>query len=299
MNSYFLAFDHRGAFARAVLDIDAEPTAEQAQTITSCKALIGAAAIAAVPHLADGRVGVLVDELYGAEIANGALDAGLLVAMPVERPDCEIFEFAYGDDYRDHIQAFSPDYAKVLVRYNVDGDAAGNEVQAARLAELSAWLRAGQRKLLFELIVEPTPAQLDAHGGDRAEFERELRPQLICGAIAELQAAGVEPEVWKLEGIDWPDDAERVVAQARNTAERQGVTCTVLGAGASADRVDAWLRTAASVEGFNGFAVGRSIWKQPLREFVAGESTPEQTIEVIVSNYLRFVDVYESAAVGA
>ncbi|MBS1885060.1 MAG: DUF2090 domain-containing protein [Actinobacteria bacterium] len=298
MNSYFLAFDHRGAFAKAVLEVD-KPTAEQARTITSCKALIGAAAMAAAPRLRDARVGILVDELYGGEIANSALESGLLVAMPVEKPDLEIFDFAYGENYREHIQAFQPDYAKVLVRYNVDGDAKGNRVQAGRLAELSAWLKAQHYKLLFELIVEPTSGQLEASGGDRAEFERELRPALIRDAIAELQAAGIEPEIWKLEGIDWADDARRVVSQIRNTPWRQEVECTVLGAGASADRVDTWLRTAAAVEGYSGFAVGRSIWKAPLQEFVAGECSPEEAVETITANYLRFVDVYESAAVGA
>jgi myo-inositol catabolism protein IolC len=295
---YFLAFDHRGVFARTIFDSTGEPTPEQEVVMADAKHLIfegvrRAAEIGAVPA---GQAGVLVDELYGAQVARDAKADGIVLVMPVEAPDREVFDFAYGAAFGEHVEAFSPDFAKVLVRYNVAGDAADNATQAGRLRELSQWLRDRDRRFLLELIVGPTAEQLEAAGGDAMHFELEQRPALIVGAIAELQAAGVEPDVWKLEGIDAVADAEAVVAQARSGAGREQVACTILGAGADDARVDHWLRTAAAVEGFTGFAIGRSIWRDAIRAHLAGALDREDAAQQIAESYLRFVRVYEDAA---
>jgi myo-inositol catabolism protein IolC len=294
---YLLAFDHRGVFARTVFESTAEPTPEQEELMRVAKSVIfegvlKAAESGRVPH---GRAGILVDELYGADVARAARAEGIVLVMPVEEPDRDVFDLAYGADFGAHVEAFEPDFAKVLVRYNAEGDLAGNEVQAARLHELSAWLLTRDRRLLFELIVPATEAQLAACGGDVREFELSVRPGLMVRAMAELQSAGVEPDVWKLEGLDAVEDAEAVVAQARSGAGREHVACTILGAGAPDERVDHWLRVAASVDGIVGFAIGRSIWRDAIRAHLAGDIAREEAARRIADNYLRFVDVWEDA----
>jgi 5-dehydro-2-deoxygluconokinase len=59
--------------------------------------------------------------------------------------------------------------------------------------------------------------------------------------------------------------------------------------------VDHWRRQAAPVEGFVGFAIGRSIWWDALKAFLDGSVERERAAEQIADNYLRFVDVYKSA----
>lgn len=293
---YFLAFDHRGVFARTVFGTEGEPTPEQEALMINAKHLIyeGVRRAAQLGHVPAGQAGVLVDELYGAQVARDAKAEDIVVVMPVEAPDRAIFDFAYGDQWRAHVEAFEPDFAKVLVRYNADGDAEGNAVQAARLAELSSWLRETGRKFLLELIVPPTEAQLAAAGGDRTRFEHEQRPALIVRAMAALQDAGAEPDVWKLEGLDSAEDARAAAAQARRGEGREGVVCTILGAGAPDARVDHWLRIAAATPGFTGFAIGRSIWADAVRDHLAGTVDRATAAETIATNYLRFVDVYQS-----
>lgn len=294
---YFLAFDHRGVFARTVFGTAGEPTPEQEAQMVLAKSVIydGVRRAAQLRALPAGQAGVLVDELYGAPVARDAKADGIVLVMPVEAPDRALFAFAYGDGWRAHVEAFEPDFAKVLVRYNADGDDEGNAVQAARLAELSSWLRETGRKLLFELIVPATDAQMTAVDGDALRYELEQRPASIVRAISELQAAGVEPDIWKLEGLDAAEDAAAAAAQARSGADRADVALTILGAGASDDRVDHWLRVAAATPGFIGFAIGRSIWADAVRAHLAGDADRAAAAERIATNYLRFVDVFRGA----
>ena len=148
------------------------------------------------------------------------------------------------------------------------------------------------RKYLFELLVPAEPAQLEAVGGDAARYDREVRPGLMRRAMEEIQAAGIEPDIWKIEGVDRREDCEMLSAQAR-TGGRDGVACVVLGRGADDAAVDHWLRMGKGVPGYVGFAIGRSIWWDPLKAYVDGSSPRDEAAAKIAANYRRFVDVYE------
>jgi 5-dehydro-2-deoxygluconokinase len=112
-------------------------------------------------------------------------------------------------------------------------------------------------------------------------------------AIQELQDYGVEVDVWKIEGVDRGADAAMLAGQARSGAGREGVVCIVLGRAGSDEQVDHWLSEAAPVEGFVGFAIGRSIWWGALKSFLLQSLPREQARDQIAANYLRFIDVYE------
>jgi 5-dehydro-2-deoxygluconokinase len=215
--------------------------------------------------------------------------------MPVEKSGQKEFDFEYGDDFGAHIERFDPDFSKVLVRYNPDGDAEMNGRQAERLRRLSDWLHESDRKLLFELLVPAEEAQLESVDGDSDRYDAELRPDLMIRAITELQGAGVESDVWKIEGVDERADCERIAAQCRADG-RDGVVCVVLGRGADDEKVDHWLRQGAPVDGYVGFAIGRSIWGNPLKGWIDGDLPREDAASQIADNYLRFLEVYEDAA---
>jgi myo-inositol catabolism protein IolC len=295
---YMLSFDHRGSFKKGLMGIAGVPTDDERRRIAELKTLIYAGLERAV---ADGAprdsCAVLVDEEFGAGIARAARREGFTLAMPVERSGQDEFDFEFGAEFADHIEAFDPDFAKVLVRYNPDGDAELNRRQAARLATLSGWLRANDRRFLFELLVPATAEQLERAGGDQDTYDRDVRPELVVRTLAELQDAGVEPDIWKIEGLDAREDCQRAVAQARADG-RDHVTCVVLGRGASLDRVAHWLQEAAPVDGYVGLAIGRTIWLDALSEHVAGRVTRAAAIEQIAAGYRRMIEVYASAAAG-
>jgi myo-inositol catabolism protein IolC len=292
---YFLAFDHRGSFQKKMFGIQGEPTDEETRKIADTKHLIYEGMVKAVERGAEpGAAGVLVDEQFGGDIPAEAKQSGLVLAMPVEKSGQEEFDFEFGEQFGEHIERFDPDFSKVLVRYNPDGDAEMNARQTARLKRLADWLHDHDRKFLFELLVPATDAQLESVGGDSDRYDAELRPDLMIRTIAAFQDAGVEADVWKIEGVDDRSDCERIVAQAR-TGGRDGVVCVVLGRGASIDKVDQWLRAGAPVDGYVGFAIGRSIWWDALKAFLDGSLAREQAAEQIAGHYLRFIQVYEEA----
>ncbi|MGO9488718.1 MAG: 2-deoxy-5-keto-D-gluconate 6-phosphate aldolase domain-containing protein [Solirubrobacteraceae bacterium] len=292
---YILAFDHRGSFQKKFFGIDGEPDAEQTAIIADAKHLIFEGVLQAVGAGADPEVtGVLVDEQFGSTIPAEAKERGLKLAMPAERSGQTMFDFQYGADFGEHILEFDPDFTKVLVRYNPDGDAAENRVQLEKLKVLSDWLKEHERKFLFELLVPAEESQLAAVDGDADRYDSELRPELMRRAIAEIQDAGVEVDIWKIEGVDERADCEMLVAQARSGG-REGVVCVVLGRGADDAKVDQWLTAAAPVDGFIGFAIGRSIWWDPLKAYVEGKTERAAGARKIAENYLRFIAVYERA----
>ena len=292
---YFLAFDHRGSFQKKMFGIEGEPDDEQTKTIADAKHLIYEGMVKAVEAggVAADTLGVLVDEQFGGPIPKQAKDQGLKLAMPVEKSGQDEFDFQYGDDFGAHIESFDPDFSKVLVRYNPDGDADMNRRQLERLKRLADWLHERDRKFLFELLVPATDEQLQSVGGDEDRYDAELRPELMRRAIAETQDYGVEVDIWKIEGVEERTDAEMLSRQARSGPGREGVTCVLLGRGASDEKVDHWLRIAAPVDGFVGFAIGRSIWWDALKGFLDGSLEREAAAQQVADNYRRFIRVYE------
>jgi myo-inositol catabolism protein IolC len=290
---YILAFDHRGSFQKKFFAIEGEPDGEQTAIIADAKHLIFEGILQAISAGADPSVaGVLVDEQFGSTVPSEAREHGLKLAMPAERSGQSMFDFQYGDDFGEHIERFDPDFTKVLVRYNPDGDASGNGEQLVKLKRLSDWLKQHDRKFLFELLVPAEPAQLEMVGADGERYDAELRPELMRRAIAEIQDAGVEVDIWKIEGVEERSDCEMLVAQAR-TGGRDDVRCVVLGRGADEAKVEHWLVQAAGVDGFIGFAIGRTIWWDPLKSYVDGKIERSAGARKIAENYLRFVAVYE------
>ena len=276
--------------------IDGDPNPQQTETISDAKRLIYEGMELAVERGAQaGATGVLVDEQFGSDVPDRSKAKGLKLAMPVEKSGQNEFDFQYGAEFGAHIENFDPAFSKVLVRYNPEGDAEMNERQLARLKELSDWLHANDRKFLFELLVPAEPAQLEAVGGDSDRYDAELRPELMRGAIEAIQNAGIEADIWKIEGVDKGEDAQMLAEQTR-VGGRDGVVCVLLGRGASDAKVDHWLREAAPVDGFVGFAIGRSIWWDALKGFLDGSISREDAASQVADNYLRFISVYEEAA---
>jgi myo-inositol catabolism protein IolC len=293
---YVLPFDHRGTFKKNMFGWSGTLTTAQTDQIVSFKQVIyEALQVAVAAGVPRENAGVLVDEQFGAAILRDAAKKGYFTALTTEKSGQAEFDFEYGKDFAKHIEAFEPTFAKVLVRYNPEGDAALNQRQAARLKLLSDFLHGKSRSLfMFELLVLPEQNQMDKLGGDKRAYDLKMRPGLMVRAIQELQDAGVEADVWKIEGLDLIENCERVVAAARRDG-RDKVGCIVLGRGEDDKKVGEWLATAAHVPGFIGFAVGRTVFWDPLEEWRDKKITREDTVNKISRRYQKFVSIFEDA----
>ncbi len=296
---YILAFDHRGSYSKNMFNVSGDPSPEQLEAIVDSKRLIFEGMEIAVERGVEAdATGVLVDEQTGGEVPRLAKEHGLRLAMPAEESSRPDFEFQYRESFGEHISSFDPDFVKVLVRLNPDGDPEMNETQLGKLKQLADWLNEHQVTFLFELLVPAEPAQLEAVGGDTDRYDQELRPELMRRAIEQIQDYGIDVDIWKIEGVDAREDAE-MLAQTTRRGGRDHVKSVLLGRGASDEKVDHWLRQAAGVDGFIGFAIGRSIWMDPLKAYIAGDLDRRAAAEKIGENYLRFVQVYREAESGA
>jgi myo-inositol catabolism protein IolC len=291
---YIQPFDHRGSFQTKMFGWQSPLSDAQTAEIASAKRVIYDGFLAA---LADGvskeKAAILVDEQFGTAILRDAASKNITTACPAEKSGQAEFDFEYGEDFASHIEKFDPTFCKVLVRYNPEGDRAMNRQQAARLKRLSEFLEARDRsRFMFELLVPPEKMQLDWLKGNRQAFDLELRPLLMVKAMQELQDSGVEPDLWKIEGLAQREDCERVVATARSGG-RPNVGCIVLGRGADNRQVRQWLEIAATVPGYVGFAIGRTVFWDPLVAWRGKRATREETVAEIARRYREFVDLFE------
>ena len=292
---YVLPFDHRFPYACEVFGFAEAMSGEQVAQAAALKQVIyealGQAIAAGLPA---HQAAVLVDERFGAAILRDAASHGLTTILPIEKSGVAEFTLDYGEQFAEHIARFDPTFVKVLVQLNPEGDAARNARQLAQLVAVSDHCRSVQRQFMFELIVPPEASQLSALGGDREKFDLEVRPALMVEAIEHIQDAGIEPDVWKIEGLDSRDDCRRV-ADAVRRGDRDNVGCVVLGRGENEARVRHWLETAAATPGFIGFAVGRSIFAAPLVALRAGQTTHAAAAAEIAGRFRRLVDTFEHA----
>jgi myo-inositol catabolism protein IolC len=286
---YLLAMDHRSSLARDVYGIDGPVDAYAARLIADGKRLVFNGLVTALEHGADRELaGVLVDERYGPAVARSAREVGVTLAIPIERSGEQFFTPEYAGDWLPQVETLDPDYVKVLVRDNPEFDRASRERQWRDLAAVSAKLHDADLAFLFELVVPPTQAQRSKR------YDTDVRPDLTVQVITELQDAGVEPDIWKIEGLEAAGTAAAMVTAAQRGG-RDNVRCIVLGRDAPTDRLDHWLRVAAATDGFIGFAIGRSIWEKPLTGHVAGKLEEDAAVDQIAENYLHFCATYRSA----
>jgi myo-inositol catabolism protein IolC len=286
-----LPFDHRASYTSGLFGWKEPLNVEQAETVAESKWVIYEGFKKA--RIPKGEAGILVDEQYGIAIIRDATEQGAVTAVSVEKSGQHEFDFAYGDDFAEHIEALQPTFAKVLVRYNPEGDLEMNRRQLERLKRLSDYLNPTHRLFLFELLVPAEAEQLQRVNQDQDIYDTQVRPRLMVQAIEELRQAGVEPDVWKVEGLDERADCERIVEVAHRHGA-QNVGLIVLGRGASRERVTHWLQTAASVPGFVGFAVGRTTFWNAVVDFEAKRASLEAAATEIAQNFEEWYRIFNA-----
>lgn len=290
---YILPFDHRSTFLKGMFGVSGrEATVEETEKVKDAKKTIYEAFQKAIELGVDqSGVAILVDEQYGSEILINAKAKGYTTILTTEKSGQELFDFEYGSDFGQHIKQLNPTFAKALVRYNPEGDRQENKVQLDRLKKLSDFCLNNNYKFLIEPLIPPTEEELAREHGDKRLYDREIRPELAVQMIKEFQDAGVEVDIWKIEGLSDPLEYQHVVHQARSNG-RDNVGVVILGRGESKEIVIEWMKAGRNVSGVVGFAVGRTIFWQPLMDLKDKKIDRETAIDQIAKNYIYFYQLF-------
>ncbi len=291
-------FDHRGSFTKSFFGIEGAPEISPAgdgfAPVAAAKSLIYRGLLEAIEGgVPKEQVGILVDAQFGSQVLTDAARRGIPRAVCIEKSGQAVFDFEYGAGWVNHLRFHAPDIVKVLVRLHPDDPAEGTAEQLTRLKLVSDYLHGPERRLfMFELLVPAATAE-DREAG--AAYDRELRPGHMVRAIHRIQDFGIEPDIWKIEGVDSREDAARIAAAVRRGSGRERVGSIVLGRGSDAAQVHEWLRIAAPVDGFIGFAVGRTNFSRPLADRLSGKTSEAEAVTRIAANYRSCVDAWRTA----
>lgn len=290
---FILPFDHRASFVEKMFGIEGRmPNAAEASQIRDAKYVIYEAFKKALEHDIPKEAGaILVDEQFGDGIIRDAIENGYVVILTVEKSGQEEFAFEYGEDFSKHIEAYHPTFAKALIRYNPEANAQLNVQQLIKLKTLSDYCHRNGYKFLIEPLIIATPEQLSRVSGDKSRYDKELRPDLTVGMIHELHHGGIEPDIWKLEGMENEVDYKKVVEAAQSRG-REEVGVIILGRGENKEHVEKWIYTGAKVVGVNGFAVGRTVFWEALVAYKNGSFTKDEARDEIAKNFVHFYTLF-------
>ena len=294
---YILAFDHRGTLTKGLLGVEGrQPTVDEASRVSSMKDIIFDGFIEAKNSgISGGDPAILVDETFGLQVQQKAKEMGIKYAAPVEKSGQKVLDFEYGDAFGEKIIEVDADFIKILVRWNPNDDIETREVQGKRIKILSDWIEENERKFLLEFLVPATDEQLESVDGDQSRYDSEIRPKLAVQVVEEMREKGADPDIWKIEGLDTKEDCEKVATSIKDGG-REDVIAVVLGRGANDEKVNQWLRAGSSVDGYKGFAIGRSIFWNSLKGWHEDQKSREEAVSEIAESYLSFISVYQNGS---
>lgn len=293
-----LAMDHR-AVMRGLFG-DVVPDAERQEAFGRVKDLAFDALIRTIAEVgtAPANLGVLIDEEYGGRTIPRVREAGCCLVLPVEESRSSVFDIntgelalTGGENFAARLDALEPDMVKALIVHNPDLPAGRRARQLARARQVLEWCLANERPFMLEMLVPPTDGQLAASGGDKDRWQREHHTELLLRVITEYQDAGVWPHVWKLEPLAAEADYA-VVADHCKRGAPYPTSLVLLGGGADIDAAEEWVRQVRGVDGYIGFAIGRSLWTDAFDGYLNGALDEEQVVTSIAGRLRRLVTAY-------
>jgi myo-inositol catabolism protein IolC len=291
-NLFILPFDHRSSFIELLGFINPELSSGEKESITKVKEIIYTAFKKAVEQkIPKNEAAILVDEEYGDKIIKDAISQKYNVILTTEKSEQKEFGFEYEDDFAKHIEKYNPTFVKALIRYNPNDDPLSKMRQQQKLEILSNYCHEKNYKFLLELLIPPVDLQLKEVNGNNDLYDLRVRPNLTARAIEELQNSNIEPDVWKIEGMENEDSYKIVALQAKKEG-RNDVGIVILGRAENQDKVEKWIRLGKKINGIIGFAIGRTIFWEPLTDYKNGKIEKEVAINTISNNFLHFYDIF-------
>ncbi|WP_418642593.1 bifunctional 5-dehydro-2-deoxygluconokinase/5-dehydro-2-deoxyphosphogluconate aldolase [Vibrio chaetopteri] len=270
-----LAFDHRSQFEQMAQDVGTDVS-----RVSVLKQLILEAYQESVNELElQGQAGLLCDGTYGQAALNQATGKGWWVGRPIEQPGSRPLELEHGNIGGQLATWPQEHIVKCLVFYHPDDEQDLKTQQENTLSEVYQACCQFGHELLLEVILPKSLPQDQVHYID---------------AIQRLYDIGIKPDWWKLPPLNtsmW-EQLERVV----NHQDPHCHGVVLLGLDAPQDELIDGLAQAQGCSLVKGFAVGRTIFGEASKQWLAELITDEAFKTEIKQRYHALVSAWKHTA---
>jgi 5-dehydro-2-deoxygluconokinase len=265
-----LAFDHRSQCETLVREVNQPVT-----RIAELKAII-AEAVLAVAKDFPGRSGLLVDGRFGQSVLEHVSGRGLWIARPVELPGSRPLRFETGPNIALEMREWPVEQiAKCLVFYHPEDDIDLKREQLDHLSQLQEACIGTGHDLLVE-VIPPKAMPID--------------DSTLGRCLTEIYRQGVKPDWWKLPAMN--DEGWRGVAAAIKANDPYCRGVVLLGLEAPEDELAAAFKVARRHAICKGFAIGRSIFMAPARDWLLGKIDADAFAANVAENYRRLIEIW-------
>jgi 5-dehydro-2-deoxygluconokinase len=271
---FAFAFDHRNQF----FALAQEAQASESRLSALKRLFVEAVAQTEQACSLSGSVGMLCDDRYGQDALDAATGRGWWIGRPVELPGSNPLQFDRGRSIGTHLLSWPQEHiAKCLVKYHPEDDIDNRLEQEAQLRVLYDAVQASGHELLLEII---PPRELP-----RAS-------DTVLRSLKRLYNLGIYPEWWKLEPMSGGQWQAIDALIAERDPHCRGVL--VLGQSATIDELGAGFRAARESTICRGFAIGRTIFEEPSRRWLAGAIDDDTLIREVRAKFEMLINAWRA-----
>jgi len=229
--------------------------------------------------------GILCDNRIGRAALHAASGSGLWIGRPTELPGSRPIQLEpeLGEDLGQLREWARENVVKLLVFCHPDDDVAMRAEQEEVVKRL--WL--ASRRNGLEFLLEIIPSKVGA-----------VDDMTTATLIQQFYDLGVYPDWWKLEPFKTAAAWQNAVdAIERNDPYTRGIV--VLGLDAPEAELAASFAMAAQQPLVKGFAVGRTIFGDAARAWMAGDISDAEAIDMMRGRYQRLCEIWDQARAAA
>ncbi|MFW8630724.1 bifunctional 5-dehydro-2-deoxygluconokinase/5-dehydro-2-deoxyphosphogluconate aldolase [Vibrio natriegens] len=266
-----MAFDHRSQLE----DMAREAGTDTARIKTLKKLIFKASQQVAQEANLAGKAGLLCDSTFGQDVLNEVTGQGWWIGRPIELPGSRPLRLEHGNIGSQLIDWPLEHVVKCLVFYSPEDELDIRTEQEELVQEVYQACCKSGHELLLEVILP-------------AGVKKEDR--LYIQALERFYDLGIKPDWWKLPALEadsW-DTVSAVVTE--RDAFCRGVV--ILGLDAPQEELQKGFDATAGKEIVKGFAVGRTLFGEPSRQWLANSINDETLIENIKQNYHNLIALW-------
>lgn len=276
---FTFAFDHRHQFFELAQQVGADVERVPYLKLLFVEAVRQVRAMMKEQGI-EGDVGILSDDRYGLEALNEATGQGWWIGRPVEMQYSRPLVFEGGRSVGSKLISWPQEHIiKCLVQFHPDDEPMLRLEQEAQIKALYEAAQVSGHELLVEII--PPKSHASTHS------------DVLLRSIKRLYNLGIFPDWWKIES-----QPREVWQQIDALIQERDPYCrgvVVLGLNAPVEDLAKGFLEASESTSCKGFAVGRTIFQTPSRDWLASKIDDATLIAHVRENFESLIGAWRLA----